>query len=532
MIQTLNQTIKRDTFEEDPHPGEPKILFIGIPYSPHTNSWIDLLDNTRFNVRLFSASDGYPSKDWNVRTYLISRDLPVGLNPLNRKCLFPTPEEWKKSEYLMKKQQEEFQRQQEEFQRQQEEFQRQQEEFQRQQEAHPILKLVRLYHDGFTVYPDSSAASKLFGGIVLLFYFFFIRLINGVLHKNLLAEVNIRQPPKPPSLVPHYLDEATKLTQPKASTAEDWLVQVISEWQPDIIHTIGFFDGQGGEFYYETIKKCQMTISGKWILQLAGGSDLSPRWLDPAISPILKDILNKCDQVIVDNITNITYLKNLEVPSDKIAAINPAPGAGGLDVEELFSMWNDVPSKRRLILIPKMYESLWSKGMPILEAIKIAWSKIQPCEINILASSQDIKLWYWTLPEDLRRSIHILGSIPKSTVLEIMCKSRVVLAPSLVDGIPNVLFEAMATGAFPIVSPLETIMTVVNDEENVLFARNLYPTEIADALIKALTDDRLVDSAAQKNSILVRKMANRKVIQPKVIRYYESLIENKQENAS
>ena len=117
-------------------------------------------------------------------------------------------------------------------------------------------------------------------------------------------------------------------------------------------------------------------------------------------------------------------------------------------------------------------------------------------------------------------------------VLEIMCKSRVVLAPSLVDGIPNVLFEAMATGAFPIVSPLETITTVVNNEENVLFARNLYPTEIADALIKALTDDHLVDSAAQRNSILVRKMANRKIIQPKVLRYYENLIETMQENAS
>lgn len=504
-----------DVFEEDSYPGEPKILFIGIPYSPHTHSWINLLEDTRFNVRLFSGSDGYPPEDWNVRTYLISKDLPVGLNPVNRKCLFPTPEDWQKSEYLMRKQQEELQRQ--------------QEEFQRQQEAHPILKLIQLYHDGFTVYPHSSAASKLLRQILLLFYFFLIRLINSVLRTNLLAETKIRQPS---NLVPRYSDEAKKLTQPKAPAAEDWLEQVISEWQPDIIHTIGFFDGQGGEFYYETIKKGQINVSSKWVLQLAGGSDLSPRWLNPEILPILKDILNKCDQIIVDNITNINYLKNLEVPSDKIAAINPVPGAGGLDVEELFSMWNGVPSKRRSILIPKMYESLWSKGTPILEAIKIAWSKIQPCEINILASSQDIKLWYWTLPGDLRRSINILGSIPKSKVLEIMCKSRVVLAPSVVDGIPNILFEAMATGAFPIVSPLETITTVVNDEENVLFARNLYPTEIADALIRASTHDHLVDSAAQKNLILVRKMADRKVIRPKVVRYYESLIEAMQENAS
>ena len=158
--------------------------------------------------------------------------------------------------------------------KQQEELQRQQEEFQRQQEAHPILKLIQLYHDGFTVYPHSSAASKLLRQILLLFYFFLIRLINSVLRTNLLAETKIRQPS---NLVPHYSDEATKLTQPKAPAAEDWLEQVISEWQPDIIHTIGFFDGQGGEFYYETIKKGQINVSSKWVLQLAGGSDLKSK---------------------------------------------------------------------------------------------------------------------------------------------------------------------------------------------------------------------------------------------------------------
>ena len=495
--------IKVDAFEKDPYPEEPKILFIGIPYSPHTHSWIDLLSDTKFNIRLFSASEGYPPTDWNVPTYLISRDLPVGLNPTNRKCLFPTPEEWQKSEDLMRKHQEELER----------------------QLSNSFLKLVRLYHDGLTVSPHSATPGKLFREIGLLFYFLVIRIINSIFHRDPLAEANRREPS---SLLSQYLEEATKLTQSKASTAEAWLEQVISEWQPDIIHTIGFFDGQGGEFYYETIQRHQVNISGQWVLQLAGGSDLSPRWLNPEVLSRLKDILLKCDQILVDNVANIHYLKNLEVPSHKIAAINPVPGGGGLDVDKLLPMWKEVPSKRRSILIPKMYESLWSKGMPILEAIQIAWNKIRPCEINILASSQDIKLWYWTLPEDLRKSVRILGSIPKSRVLEIMCKSRVVLAPSLVDGIPNVLFEAMATGAFPIVSPLETIRTVVNNEENVLFARNLYPTEIADALIRILTDDQLVDSAAQTNLTLVRKLANRKTIERKVIRYYENLVETMQ----
>ena len=81
------------------------------------------------------------------------------------------------------------------------------------------------------------------------------------------------------------------------------------------------------------------------------------------------------------------------------------------------------------------------------------------------------------------------------------------LAPSLVDGTPNSMFEAMAAGALPIVSPLETIRAIVEDARNVLFAGNLYPDEIAEALVRAMTDDSFVDEASTVNLDLVRRLA-------------------------
>jgi glycosyltransferase involved in cell wall biosynthesis len=104
-----------------------------------------------------------------------------------------------------------------------------------------------------------------------------------------------------------------------------------------------------------------------------------------------------------------------------------------------------------------------------------------------------------------------------------MTKARVMLAPSLVDGVPNSMYEAMAAGAFPIVSPLDTIRPLVENETNVLFARNLYPNEIADALCRAMSDDALVDAAAQRNLALARRIADRSKIKTRVIEYYERL---------
>jgi glycosyltransferase involved in cell wall biosynthesis len=97
------------------------------------------------------------------------------------------------------------------------------------------------------------------------------------------------------------------------------------------------------------------------------------------------------------------------------------------------------------------------------------------------------------------------------------------LAPTLIDGIPNSLYEAMASGAFPILSPIETVLPVVKNEENVLFARNLYPNEIAEALARTMTDDALVDAAAKRNLELVRRIASRDLIRPRVIEFYEDL---------
>jgi hypothetical protein len=64
---------------------------------------------------------------------------------------------------------------------------------------------------------------------------------------------------------------------------------------------------------------------------------------------------------------------------------------------------------------------------------------------------------------------------------------------------------------------------LVEHERNVLFARNLYPDEIARALERSMTDDAFVDSAAQLNLEFVRRVADRKQMAPRVVAFYKSM---------
>ncbi len=300
-----------------------------------------------------------------------------------------------------------------------------------------------------------------------------------------------------------------------------WLAKIIREWQPNIIHTLGIV--QGGEFYLDVRRKFKLESIGKWVLQTRGGSDLALAHLDPERRRQLADVLSSCDQLISDNTQNFRIAREFGIREDQLSTISPVPGTGGVDVESLRTKWQGPPSTRRAILWPKAYDSAWGKMLPTFEALKLCWDRIQPCEIHMLSMVEESRMWFWSLPEAIRASSRPRERVSRADVLELMPTARVMLAPALVDGVPNSLYEAMASGAFPILSPLETILPVVSEEENVLFARNLYPHEIAAALSRAMTDDALVDAAAERNLELVRRIAGRETIRPRVIEYYESL---------
>ena len=304
--------------------------------------------------------------------------------------------------------------------------------------------------------------------------------------------------------------------------AEWWLAKIIKDWRPQIIHTFGV--EQSGEFYLRVRRKFGLERIGKWVLQTRGGSDLALAHLNPERNKQLTDVLQSCDQLVCDNEINFAIAREMGVREEQFSSIAPVPGTGGIDVDRLARKESQRPSARRAIVCPKAFESPWGKILPVFEALKLCWDEIQPCEIYLLSMATESQMWFWTLPENIRSHCHPSEKIPRSQVMDLMLSARVMLAPSLVDGVPNSLYEAMATGAFPVVSPLNTILPLVKDGQNVLFARNLYPQEIAQTLTRAMTDDALVDQAAERNIELVRRIANRSTIRERVIKFYEKLV--------
>jgi glycosyltransferase involved in cell wall biosynthesis len=408
--------MSKNLFERDAHPGRPKILFVGLPESSHTHSWIDLLEGAEFNVRLFALPTGLPPDDWKVRTY-VTDYTDARLDPATRASLFPRSR---------------------------------------------VGRVAR----------------------------------RGV--ARALGRWDV---------------EGLRLK---------WLSEVVRGWRPDVIHTLGLTPAS--YFYAEARERFGLQGVGKWVAQARGGPDLALHRLLPEHVTKIRAVLAGCDEFIADNRQNYEYGVELGLDEGRASALGVVPGTGGIDVEAIAAGWaSSPPSGRKLILWPKAYECPQSKSLPVLEALRLAWARMPPCEIHMLVTIPETRMWLATLPEEIRRSCRVHDRVPREEVLELMTRARVMLAPSLSDGVPNSMYEAMAAGAFPVVSPLDTIRPVVEGGRNVLFARNLYPEEIAEALLRAMTDDQLVDGAAPLNLELVRRLAGRAEIRRRVVEYYGRL---------
>jgi hypothetical protein len=306
-----------------------------------------------------------------------------------------------------------------------------------------------------------------------------------------------------------------------ASLEERWLAKIVREWRPHVIHTLGL--DPASTFYHRVRQAFSLEDIGTWVVQLRGGADLALSRFDPHVAPGLGVVMRDCDQLLDDNEQNLSIARTMGVRAEQLATIGTVPGAGGLDLGLLDGLASSQPSSRRVIVWPKAYESPWSKSLPVIEALSRVWDRLAPCEIHLLAVEPETRMWFNTLPPAIKARCHLAGRVPHREALTLMAGARVMLAPSLVDGVPNTLLEAMATGALPIVSPLETIRPLVHDGENGLYARNLYPDEIARALERAMRDDALVDRAAALNRVAVREIADRSTIMPRVRAWYSDL---------
>ena len=306
---------------------------------------------------------------------------------------------------------------------------------------------------------------------------------------------------------------------------QNWYLQkVIGKWKPDIVHSLGLLPVS--YFTSQALSKIEknrpLFIASSWGSDINMGKDLA------VDIPKIKHVLNNCDGFIGDCQRDNGNALKLGLAKEKLAFDFAVPVNGGLDVDKNTDV---LPiEKRNIILLPKAYEGFENKILPVLEALNIVRNKLAGFEVHLLVASPDVQRYLSLMPEEFKKYCRIHAQMRNNEVLDLLKRSRVMIAPSVSDGSPVILLEAMLSGALPVVSPLESIKEWIEDGKNGLLVHALHPDKIAQAIDRALFDDKLCESAAAINRNIIEKRADRKKIKSEIYNYYKYLLNEKGKN--
>jgi len=297
------------------------------------------------------------------------------------------------------------------------------------------------------------------------------------------------------------------------------LLKVIQKEKPDIIHSLEF---QSAGYLVAEVKQNFPTKFPLWIAT-SWGSDIFLFGCLPEHTEKVKNVLLKCDYYSSDCQRDINLVKKMGFSGNILPVI---PGGGGFDLSTI-QKYRPVPTSKRKIIMIKGTQGWSGRALVALAAIKKCKNILNGYSIEIYQANQETILEAAVLSQEIRIPISIIQVDTHTEMLEKFGKARVSIGLGISDGAPSTMLEAMIMGAFPIQSNTSCANEWIIDGKSGFIVPPEDPDIIASAIRKAISDDNLVDNAAQINEETAKKNLDFFVIREKVIELYTKLVTDK-----
>ncbi|MTI33129.1 glycosyltransferase family 4 protein [Xanthovirga aplysinae] len=205
-------------------------------------------------------------------------------------------------------------------------------------------------------------------------------------------------------------------------------------------------------------------------------------WYDP--TAYLKFLNPRVDKIICNsNAVNESLAKQLFFKKEKLVTIlkghHPSwyDNIGKMDLEKELN----IPQNHFKIVCIANVRPV--KGIPDLIKSTYFLQENIPIHLLLIGQGMDSKEMQDLINKSpIKNRIHILG--PKNDPLNILAASNVLVLPSLKEGLPKVVIEAMSLGIPTISTDIPGIKDLVIHEENGLKVPVKSPRDMANAIIK------------------------------------------------
>jgi glycosyltransferase involved in cell wall biosynthesis len=205
------------------------------------------------------------------------------------------------------------------------------------------------------------------------------------------------------------------------------------------------------------------------------------------------------------------------------------PGNGGVDLS-IFSAGSPAVFRQRLVVCPRS-PAPYIRINTLAKSIK---------NIQLIPEYKDVKFVLLSAESAIATLNHVLKQhcldstriqtvsfLPRADLAKLFKQAAIIVSPSVSDGTPNSMLEAMACGAFPIMSNLDSIREWITHGQNGFLFNPESPLELTDCIKLALEDSELRNRSQVTNLSIIQRRADYKMVMPEIRNFLASVITGK-----
>lgn len=292
------------------------------------------------------------------------------------------------------------------------------------------------------------------------------------------------------------------------------LARLIRRLRPEVIHSMEFQSAG-----YLTLE-ARRRVAGpfpKWIAT-NWGSDVYLFGELQAHRTRIAQILAACDFYSCECQRDVALAERLGL---KGAVLPVVPNSGGLDLDEVRKERPVQPTSRRRAIMLKGYQGWAGRALVGLRALERCAGALTGYKVVVYSAGDDVCLAAERFASRTGIETRVLSpGTSHCEMLKAHGEARISIGLSIGDAISTSFLEAMAMGSFPIQSDTSCANEWAEDGSTALFVPPEDPEVVEAAIRRALSDDALVDAAAERNWRTVEARLDSRLIRPAVVDMY------------
>lgn len=272
----------------------------------------------------------------------------------------------------------------------------------------------------------------------------------------------------------------------------------IQKVQPDLIHAMRIpYEGM------LTAAALQGLVPRPSFLVSTWGNDLT---LHAPSTPLMKfytrKALQSVDGLHADANRDVKLAHEWGLGGEKPTLV--APGNGGVRTDLFYPPEELVKSP--VILNPRGVRP-YVRNDSFFQSIPLILAKRPDAKFLCAGMQGEPQALGWVRGLKIEEAVELLPPYPHEKMGEVFRGAQVVVSPSIHDGTPNTLLEAMSCGCFPVAGDLESIREWITHGQNGLLFDSNDPRSIADAILLGLEREDLRTDAAGLNAKIISARA-------------------------